>query len=406
MFDVITARHDAQHLVPCPGGRYLYEYYAYLQMYLGRYLADVRVAKDSATGRYRLDWLIPGGEAEQPPSKERIGRELGGLRRRLQVASQECAGTAASGAARMVRRSMATDVLSRLRIPHATDDVKFTKSGDLVIINWCLKNQGNGTTLGSGRWETALAHVASRYRTRVQEPRYIPKRQEAPRQRQPAGPTPDPRPAAPPSREPAGVLPQRKPPLRERLAARFPVGTWVRAIWNAAPLIGLPFMLILILGLGILWRHEAKQAAEWEADAKAFQQNVHLLQQELDAALAQAKRPPPPIPHPPWDGYANFDEAEAIVLRSRKTDAESEDRYREIVLFQCPWPFEDKDPPFRSEPKPRTQAENTQVSASWWVVRRFVFEGEKNSYGDSTWNNRRLRDPDTYVSPDIRLVEP
>lgn len=146
MYEIVESSASEQQLATVKGLGSLHEQYGYLRLHFGRWLADVKVEPAGGSGQYRLKWLIPGGVGERPSAQE-IERDLAALGWRLQMAHQQLRQQSRRPHETGLRRSLAAQVLARIAVPTTADDVRFTPSGEMVIINWCLDSSRPGGKL-------------------------------------------------------------------------------------------------------------------------------------------------------------------------------------------------------------------------------------------------------------------
>jgi len=153
MFDTCTTRQGQPALGA--GQTPLHEYYAYLRLFFGRFLANVRVRPNH--GAADFEWLIPGGQGPTPPP-ERIGKELTALGWMIERAQAELHADGAG--AGLLRQTMAARALSAVQVPSTAEDVRFNQAGDLVVINWCADRQGPQRRLAACRPRQLVAQLA------------------------------------------------------------------------------------------------------------------------------------------------------------------------------------------------------------------------------------------------------
>ena len=142
MFEVAATKGDSPVKGPCGG--YLHEHYAYVRLFLGRFLADVTAGREG--DRWRFGWLVPDG-ASAPPRPERIRSELAGLGRGLCLAQAELRGGVGDGGVSLCRLTMARLTLAELRLPWSPQDIRFTRKGSLLMVNWCVESPQSGPRL-------------------------------------------------------------------------------------------------------------------------------------------------------------------------------------------------------------------------------------------------------------------
>ncbi len=145
MFQTVSG--PGERLVQEPGIAALHRNYPYLRLFFGRFLADVAVRTEA--GRTVVEWLIPDGQGS-PPGEERIRQELEAFYHVLARAHREVRGNLPPGPPQRergaVQKTLAALVLGKFRVPVSAEDVVFTTTGDMVVVNWCVDRPGAGAT--------------------------------------------------------------------------------------------------------------------------------------------------------------------------------------------------------------------------------------------------------------------
>ncbi len=179
MFDTCTTRQGQPALGA--GQTPLHEYYAYLRLFFGRFLANVRLRSNH--GAADFEWLIPGGEGPKPPDG-RIRKELAALGWMIERAQAELRADGAD--AGLLRQTMAARALSALQVPSAAEDVRFNQAGDLLVINWCADRKDPQRRLASCRPRRLVEQLAEALQVPppswepVTTPVHVPKPKPAP----------------------------------------------------------------------------------------------------------------------------------------------------------------------------------------------------------------------------------
>jgi hypothetical protein len=154
VFEIVTTRGST---IKGPTGQGLHEHYPIVQLFFGRFLADVHVRPDE--GQMRFDWLVPDGLGPVP-SAQRIWSELRLLGKLVSMAKQDYG---SSALASLLSRTLAILLLGELRMPLSIDDVRFSRSGGLVVINWCVQRSPPGPRLAEVSASEMVDRLASGY---------------------------------------------------------------------------------------------------------------------------------------------------------------------------------------------------------------------------------------------------
>jgi hypothetical protein len=157
MFEIAVTRSSGP--ATGPGQVRVCDHHAYLRLFFGRFLADVTVTEEGDVCRYQ--WLIPDGLGGRP-APQRIRSELSAFERAMAAACREVAADPAlpGGSTALTRRTMAAQILAEFRVPWSGEDIRFTRRGGLVVINWCAFRPQSGPRLAECRPRLVMERLA------------------------------------------------------------------------------------------------------------------------------------------------------------------------------------------------------------------------------------------------------